>query len=412
MRKQEAFAAAKRIGRNALFAAIARVIIGVLKYLAKKGFKGLLKNLLDDVMTLDPLKWACVVGGLSAFRLLSDSMHGIGFPKHLAALAGGCLAASPALVMNAKTRTELMLYALARALHCFVTTTVFPKLPVPVQQFQHYDTVVMMLTSSQILHSFLFLPKCHLESYQGFLVRATMVDRRVLAAAAGTQNSILTPELVDVAGERNIALPDIKSGETSFICNLFHPDKSCNHNSATFVLRHLSSFTMPLYFPLKLISTVVFHWKALLKSPAATLWKVVKSAARSSLFLTLYCAAAMRTICIFANLNVRNGCALAVVGGTASGIFTLLEEKGRRLDLAVYCVMQSIRSLTLSMWHGGLISLPTPRLQATVYITAMGYLFYNYDTAKDTLHVSVKRMFGLLLSEGEPRKEAEKKCDE
>ncbi|CUG15953.1 Hypothetical protein, putative [Bodo saltans] len=387
----------RRICRNALYAAGLRVVVGVLKALLKRGFSGLRTSLLSEILSLDPWKWAGFVGGLSSIRnfesVLSKSLNPIA-----ASVVAGLIAASPVVVFQEKTQTELMLYFLARVVHNFGANFVLPQLPQAFQDFSHYDVLTMMVASSEILYSFVFLPKCHLPSYQGFLLRATMTDSKVIAATAAAHRCTPCPEGVEYAMKRNIAF-DPRISDTSKVCNLWHPGQTCSSNSVSFLTNHFLRITFPLYLPLKVISTVALNGRKLVNDPVPTLVKCVKSSAKSATFLTVYCAAATRIICVFAQLGIRNDVGIALIAGCVSGATTLIEDKARRLDLAIYCLMQAIRSTTLLMYHKGYCSLPRRSSQVVLYLTCVAYLFAFFARSPSQTHPTVAKMFSMLSGE-------------
>lgn len=347
-------------------------------------------------MSLDPLKWAAVVAGLSSYRLLQKN-----FDKYTGSASHGLAGVActlPVIVMNTSTRTELALYAFIRALHCATMTYVFPTLPQTLQNFNHYDTVAMMVASTEILYSYMFFPKSHVASYQAFLLRATIADRGVLSATAGVHRNVLVPELVEESIKHKLPIPSIES-HTSHLCNLYHQGESCNRYTLSFLWKHLTTISLPLYLPLKTITTIVFKPKALLTNPVGTIAKISASALKSSAFLSLYCLAAMRTICFYAVRDVRSPFLLCTLGGITSGAATLLEDKPRRQDLAIYCMMQALRSTIYLLNRRGLFSLPSTKQLTFTYVVSMGFLFYIYDRFPATLHPTMKKMFTTLLSE-------------
>lgn len=394
---------ARRVGRNALYAAGVRVVIGLLKSLLKQGLSSrLLGEIVSQIFSLDPLKWGAFIGGLSCVRIAERSLTTVA-PPLAASIGAGLISALPVVVFQRSTQTELLLYFLARVVHHGSTNFVLPMLPQAFQDFSHYDVLTMMVTSAQILYTFVFLPKCHLPSYQGFLLRATMTDSRVLAATAAAHLKTPCPEGVEFALAKGVTF-DSKILDTSRVCELYHPGQSCNSNSLGFIVKHFLKITLPLYLPLKAISTAVLHWKKLSSNPLQTTVKCVRSAAKSAAFLTVYCAAAMRIICVFAQLGIRNDVGIAIVVGGVSGATTLIEDKPRRLDLAIYCVMQAIRSTTSLLHHKGFCAIPRRSTQVLLYLGCVAYLFATFSRNPSRTHPTVAKMFTVLSGE-EPRKE-------
>ena len=225
-----------------------------------------------------------------------------------------------------------------------------------------------------------------------------MTDTKVLAATAAAHRCTPCPEGIEYAIRKSVAF-DPQIADPCKVCDLYHPGRTCTANSASFIFNHFVKVTFPLYLPLKVISTAALHGKKFASDPVSTIVKCVMSSAKSATFLTVYCAAAMRIICVFAQLGIRSDVGIAVVVGCVSGATTLIEDKPRRLDLAIYCLMQSIRSTILLMYHKGYCSLPRRSSQVVMYLACVAYLFATFARNPSGAHPTVAKMFTFLSGE-------------
>lgn len=391
--------------RNSIYAALGRVLVGIVKLLVKKGFsKAFLRRLPGEVFSLNPLKWAAVFGGFSSFRFVMQTVTRVGqlvhLPEKAAALISGCLCSAPVLVMNNETRTELCLYALVRALHTFALRFVLPLLPTWAQKFEHYDVALMCLSSVQISYGCLFFPSTLPASYQAFLVKAAMYDERCIRSNCSyMQGNGLIPDVVSICWERNLPLPTGSDSDVEkLLCFFAHKHYSCNGWAWRFILQNMLSMGLPLYGPLKVVATVAMHRKRLLANPKRVIVRGLRSVFLSSLFLALYTATIIRSCCFCVHHGIKGAAKVSAVCSLA-GLATLLEPKGRRMDLALYCGMYALRSFVLTQNRLGRLPYPRNSLIVSVYLLSMSFLFYEYEEEPRLLNGRVRSAFRMLLGE-------------
>ena len=112
---------------------------------------------------------------------------------------------------------------------------------------------------------------------------------------------------------------------------------------------------MQFYLPLNIISTLIFNRKRLFSQPGPTILRVAKSVLRSACFLSLYCGNAWFFQCIFRRLGILYVWMVPIAMAGASGLTILLEEKTRRLELAMYCLSPTLQALYNMAMQNGLI---------------------------------------------------------
>jgi hypothetical protein len=393
---------AHRLMKAALTAILLRLLIGVLKSLGKyKLSVRTLRAIRDEVFGLDPWKWACVFVGWAAFRplykLLEDAARPLLAPHigadnvaHVATVAAAAIAAQPVRVMMMSTRLELGLYLASRASHSLATAFILPRLPRALYNFNHWDVFFVGLSGAQILYGVVFEPGTHLPSYRTFLENCVMLPRNLLDTVAGYHRRQLTPQTLQRFDAVGRPWPADTSDMTE-VCKVLHPNHgSCNTHALWWVGQHMMRFSIPLYLPLKIITTLAFGWRKVLRDPLGQLWKIVKSVTTSSLFLSLYCCGPLRVMCLFNQLGVRNPGLFVVPAGIACSLPTLLEPKGRRLDLALYCNMHAIRSLILLLARRGIIGRPRGVHVMMLYTAAVTVLLHFLRFRPQDLHPNLR----------------------
>lgn len=388
--------------RSASYAFIARLLFGVMKSVLRHGMKlgKLLPAVGREVTDGDPMKWALLVGSLSSYRGVRVTLEKwLPIPPWLAAVVAGATSTLGTFAMNLQTRTELALYLLIRAAHGLLCTYVHPRLPSVMQQFTHWDVVAMTLSASQILWGAFFSPDCHSAKYQDFLVRCTMFDPRVVNGVGGLYKGQITPAAVDFLWERKLPLPrsptDVEHG-----CVLLHPGKTCNEALLHFLKDHFLRFSLPLYVPLKIVTTTLFGMKKLIKQPLPTLGKMVTQSVTSSMFLTLYCAGPCRVICAFNQFHIVSPRGIGLFAGLLAGPATLLEPKNRRMDLALFCSMHALRNAYLSLVNRTIMPRPNRHWLTVMLAASTAALFALYDYHPEVTHPNVRGTLSWLLSEG------------
>lgn len=397
----------KVVLRNSLYAAIGRILVGIVKGLVKRGLsRAFLARLPSEFFSLDPLKWAAVFGGFSSFRFCLQTLQRIfnpfGVSEKFAALLAGCICATPAYVMNKETRMELCLYLFVRSAHTFCLRYVLPHMPKYMREFRHYDVMLMCMSSAQIAYGCLFNPDTLPKSYQGFLVRASTYQEKLIRGHSGFARERLVPDLVDYCWTRKLPiLKDFNQKGADTLCKLTHGDHSCNTWALMFIVRNMLTMGIPLYGPLRLVSMLGFQRKRLLTHPVSTIARNVRSMLISALFLATYVAVILRSACF--GVQHRGGGVKTVTAlCSLAGLATLLEPKGRRMDLALYCAMYALRSFLLTQNLRGRLPYPRHWFICSVYVLSVGFIFYEYEEEPKLLDRRVRSALRLLLGEQAP----------
>ncbi len=152
-----------------------------------------------------------------------------------------------------------------------------------------------------------------------------------------------------------------------------HPTSSCLHSVGTFVAPRIFWISLKMYVPLYLA------WAAFrLRVPAAK--PFIENVMRSSIFLTGYTITQYLTIMWFTSTVSPNVTRFQHASmAWLSGLWTLVERKERRPELALYCMAQALNSLYLQAKKKGIVA-RTPRIVSYfLLIAASGTLAAFHD---------------------------------
>ncbi|KAJ3216394.1 hypothetical protein HDU67_009529 [Dinochytrium kinnereticum] len=241
-------------------------------------------------------------------------------------------------------------------------------------------TLVMMLSSSQILYSYVCEPHTLAKSYLGFLithggVRALMPSRprdylETMGLCIKASPSALTSKYLPVHDDPTLPPPlfaatlpkgfpnDRILPYADFIGQVPHEFVMCSfqHPYTTDCERGVIRAwngewwrALALYAPLNGIMTMIFKGKDILKHPKKVAMHFTKSTIRSTLFLTAYVTMSWCAPCYLRRAFGKDQIWMYYVNGLMAGAMVLIEAPGRRLELGMYCLPRALESL----WNCG-----------------------------------------------------------
>eukprot|EP00004_Rigifila_ramosa_P012104 TRINITY_DN2600_c0_g1_i1.p1 TRINITY_DN2600_c0_g1~~TRINITY_DN2600_c0_g1_i1.p1 ORF type:complete len:331 (+),score=62.80 TRINITY_DN2600_c0_g1_i1:1-993(+) len=276
-----------------------RVLFKALPHLIKapKGPE-LLKHLWGVLTSGDSVRFGLFIGSL--LSLVKSGMYATrkatGVLEKRRAIPIGVLAGGASILMlPAGSRMPIALFFFVRALEIAVRYQVLRgRLP----SFEHADTVLMMLSSAQVLWAWIFHPKYLDLSYERFL---DMHGGRHPAIKSGVA-ALLKAETLNVDA---VAKAIEKGGNTLAktahltTCDLLHPEgPSCSAGLARFWVAAYKR-ALPVYVPVFVLPMLIFNAKKLLTNPVQPLQKTGEGILRSSLFLSMYCTQAWLAVCLY-----------------------------------------------------------------------------------------------------------------
>ena len=153
-----------------------------------------------------------------------------------------------------------------------------------------------------------------------------------------------------------------------------------------------------LYVPLNIIMAIIFKGSKILKNPFKTLKQMIKSTLRSTIFLTFYVTTSWSMPCFFRNLRGRDEKWMYYVNGLLAGSMVVLEQPGRRLELAMYCFPRAVESLWNSWVAKGVVR--NIKYGESIYFAvASGVMLSIFQTDSGSIHKTYRtvlhRLFGI-----------------
>jgi hypothetical protein len=152
------------------------------------------------------------------------------------------------------------------------------------------------------------------------------------------------------------------------------------------------------HVPIYVFPAILLHREKLLKDPKL-LGKLFAGIARSSLFLTVYCALAWQGPDVLGRLTKKVTPTTLVCGVPLAGAATFIEKKSRRGELATYCLDKSVESVVISMLSWGYIpeSWKNKRLDVLFFAFAAGTICMCYDRKRDSFRSNYLNVFDFIL---------------
>jgi len=344
-------------------------------------------------------KWGafgvCYAGGYVAVDETLRAGVGVERTKNWRGLVAGA-AVGPALFLTGGGRhTSLSIYLFLRALillarignkseRAWVRTLVAPS------RWEHGDTLMMCLSSGQVLYSWIMMPETLGSSYVSFLNKHGGKPTWVVKAL----RHIVEANRAGGRVELERALPagvGQPGGRRGWLRarTIFPVLLQEGHNFWTHGLTFLAEAyrrSLPVYLPVYFVPALLIHRKSFFNRDLELLKKTFHGVARSSLFLASFCTlawqGAMMTTVVSSGLFGRrsiNGVWLYLTT-MIPGLATLLEKKSRRMELAVYVASRAVESWANCMDEWGWIPAGARirRLDVVMYTAASALIMHAY----------------------------------
>ncbi|XP_015885405.2 uncharacterized protein LOC107420855 isoform X1 [Ziziphus jujuba] len=347
-------------GGLALFSIVAR--LKRRKALASLRKEGVITNNEAIVMAVkETLRYGLFLGTFAGTFVSVDEIIGsLGGHRRTAkwrALFAGAVAGPSMLLTGLNTQhTSLAIYILMRALvlasRCGIKSKRFGRICKPLT-WAHGDIFLMCLSSSQILSAYILKQESLPPSYKSFLNKHggkdTVILQGVKEIATGMRFTNLEAiEKFYKANGVNIKLdPNMKVP-----CTIVHGDQSCSGHFLSFLIQAYKR-ALPVYLPVYLIPALIVHRTGLLKRPSMILGKGLFGTARSSLFLSVYCASAWMWTCLLFWIFKRCNIPMVAMGTFPTGLALAIEKKSRRIEISLYCLARAIESFFTCMTDAG-----------------------------------------------------------
>ncbi|CAL9110573.1 unnamed protein product [Musa textilis] len=286
-------------------------------------------------------------------------------------LAG--LIAGPSMLLTGpnKQHTSLAIYILMRAAilasRCGIKSKLFGGVCRPLT-WLHGDIFLMCLASSQILPAYILKQDSLPSSYKSFLHKHGGKDAVILQSIREIASNVRFSNLDGVKKYYKSIGVDVKLDPNMNVpCSIVHGDQSCFEHFITFLFQEYGR-ALPVYLPVYLVPALVVHRQGLWKRPDTILGKSLLGTARSSLFLSVYCASAWAWTCLLFRLLKRCNIPMVVIGTFPTGLALLIEKKSRRTEISLYCLARAIESFCTCLSDAGVFPQASKLKRADVIV--------------------------------------------
>jgi len=234
-------------------------------------------------------------------------------------------------------------------------------------RYAHGDVALMCLATAQLGYSWIILPSTLPGAYIKFWNKH------------GGKSKYVMDSIRDMCRETSLGRPT-----RQLPCDVVHPQTSCSSHSVSFFPEALAR-AIPVYIPVYIIPALLIHRQKLLSGhESKEIWlKIAKSSLRSSLFLSLYCTLAWRSVCL-AFQTTRSVTGQIVASSCwVAGIALFVEKKSRRMELSTYAFSRAIESFALSLVEWGILprssSNKQPRIDVLLFSMASAAICHCYS---------------------------------
>ncbi|QCE13620.1 Transmembrane protein [Vigna unguiculata] len=329
-----------------------------------------------------------VIGALAGHLVVIGFLLWFRTAKWRALVAGAVAGSSMLLTGLEDQHTSLAIYILMRAAvlasRCGIKSKRFGKICKPLT-WKHGDIFLMCLSSSQILSAYILKQDSLPASYKSFLNKHGGKDPVILqgvkdiASGKPFTNLGAIEKYYKTMGVNVKLKPDMKVP-----CSIVHGNQSCTGHIFTFLLQAYQR-ALPVYLPVYLIPALIVHRKGLLERPSTILTKGLLGTARSSLFLSVYCASAWMWTCFLFRIFKRCNIPMVAMGTFPTGIALAIEKKSRRMEISLYCLARAIESFFTCVADAGYLpqSRRIKRADVVVFSLSTAIIMHCYAEERE-----------------------------
>ncbi|XP_004300641.1 PREDICTED: uncharacterized protein LOC101309548 [Fragaria vesca subsp. vesca] len=283
------------------------------------------------------------------------------------ALAAGLIAGPSMLLTGHNTQhTSLAIYILMRAAvlatRCGIKSKQFGPICKPLT-WKHGDIFLMCLSSSQILSAYILKQDSLPPSYKSFLNKHGGKDVSILQGVKEIASGLPISNLEAIERYYKSVGTNIKLDPAMQVpCTIVHGGQSCSGHIISFLIQAYKR-AVPVYLPVYLIPALIVHRQDLLKRHYTILLKGLLGTARSSLFLSVYCASAWMWTCLLFRIFKKCNVPMVTMGTFPTGLALAIEKKSRRIEISLYCLARAIESFFTCMADTGYLPPQSKKLK-------------------------------------------------
>ncbi|XP_042395065.1 uncharacterized protein LOC121985580 [Zingiber officinale] len=290
-------------------------------------------------------------------------------------LLAGLIAGPSMLLTGPKTQhTSLAIYILMRATvlasRCGIKSQRFGGVCKPLT-WSHGDVFLMCLASSQILSAYILKQDSLPSSYKSFLNKHGGKDALILQGVSEIASNMPFSNLEGIEKYYKSIGVHVKLDPNMKVpCSIVHDNQSCAGHFIKFLFQEYGR-AVPVYLPVYLVPALIVHRQGLLKMHYKILGKSLLGTARSSLFLSVYCASAWAWTCLLFRILQRCNIPMVAMGTFPTGLALLIEKKSRRIEISLYCLARAIESFSTCLADAGLLPQASKLKRADVVVFSL-----------------------------------------
>ncbi|KAK3148139.1 hypothetical protein QOZ80_3BG0291220 [Eleusine coracana subsp. coracana] len=304
-------------------------------------------------------------------------------------LLAGLIAGPSMLLTGPGTQhTSLAIYILMRAAvlasRCGIKSRRFGEICKPLT-WSNGDIFLMCLSSAQILSAYILKQDSLPSSYKSFLNKHGGKDLVILQGVKEIVNHTPLSNLAGIEKYYKSVGVDLKLDPNMKVpCSIVHGNQSCSGHFLSFLLQAYGR-ALPVYVPVYLVPALVVHRQDLMKRPYTIMGKSLLGTARSSLFLSVYCASAWAWTCLLFRIFQSCNTPLVILGTFPTGLALFIEKKSRRIEISLYCLARAIESFFTCMTDAGLCPpiLQIKRADVVVFSMATSVIMHCYAQERE-----------------------------
>ncbi|MED6136818.1 hypothetical protein PIB30_059288 [Stylosanthes scabra] len=305
------------------------------------------------------------------------------------AFLAGALAGPSMLLTGLETQhTSLAIYILMRAAvlasRCGIKSKRFGKYCKPLT-WKHGDIFLMCLSSSQILSAYILKQDSLPSSYKSFLNKHGGKDAVILQGVKDIASGKPFTNLEAIEKYYKTVGVDVKLDPKMKVpCSIVHGNQSCSGHILSFLVEAYKR-ALPVYLPVYLIPALIVHRNGLLKRPNIIFAKGLLGTARSSLFLSVYCASAWMWTCFLFRIFKRCNIPMVAMGTFPTGLALAIEKKSRRIEISLYCFARAVESFFTCIADAGYLpqSRRIKRADVVVFSLSTAIIMHCYAEERD-----------------------------
>ncbi|CAN6168189.1 unnamed protein product [Urochloa humidicola] len=326
-----------------------------------------------------------------------------------AILAGSVAGLAILALDDSSRRRTLSLYLLARLAQCAYNSAKSKnKFHFWGSHWRHGDALLFSLACAQVMYAFVMRPESLPKSYQEFILKTGPVANPVYKAVRECCRGgpvDLTALSAYLSSTRSSDLINLTTNPSIIPCSVIHPDRASCLAQNVNVVSSTFKKTFPLYFSLTFVPFVVLRLQKFLESPAATCWRALVGAVRSTTFLSAFVTLFQAAICLHRKVANKDHKLVYWFAGLMSGLSILLEKKARRAELALYVLPRAGDSLWYILINRHLLP-NIKNAEVALFCMCMGgimyFLEYEPDTMAPFLRGLIRRFLASKISNPSP----------